>query len=175
SKRNELGLLSNFAATPFSLKKKHYASIEGFWQSLKYPELKLDERSRLTKEWPFKRSEVEQMTAFEAMNAGKKANEIMSKYHITWISFAGEKIAFKTDKKDIEKHYNIIEMATRAKIDQNPEVKKVLLQTGNLTLRPDHHEDKDGTKAWRYYEIYMKLREELKNNPSKKLLPENWE
>src|SRR5690348_5370648 len=38
SKRNELGLLSNFAATPFSYRGKRYASIEGFWQMMKYPE-----------------------------------------------------------------------------------------------------------------------------------------
>ena len=167
--------MSNFAATPFTLKNKQYASIEGFWQSLKYPESEQDERHKITNKWPFKRTDVEQMTAFEAMKAGKKANELMIKYHITWVSFAGEKIEFKTSPKDIEKHYHIIEMATRAKIDQNPEVKKVLLQTENLTLRPDHHEDKDGTKAWRYYEIYMKLREELKKNPNQRLLPKNWE
>ncbi len=32
SKRNELGLLSNFAATPFTLDGERYASLEGFWQ-----------------------------------------------------------------------------------------------------------------------------------------------
>ena len=30
SKRNELGLLSNFAATPFEFHGKRYASLEGF-------------------------------------------------------------------------------------------------------------------------------------------------
>ena len=38
SKRNELGLLSNFAATPFTFHGKRYASLEGFWQMMKYPE-----------------------------------------------------------------------------------------------------------------------------------------
>src|SRR5437870_13905798 len=38
SKRHELGLLSNFAATPFTFHKKRYASLEGFWQMMKYPE-----------------------------------------------------------------------------------------------------------------------------------------
>ncbi len=32
SKRNELGLLSNFAPTPFTLDGERYASLEGFWQ-----------------------------------------------------------------------------------------------------------------------------------------------
>ncbi len=31
SKRNELGLLSNFAPTPFVFHGKRYASLEGFW------------------------------------------------------------------------------------------------------------------------------------------------
>src|SRR3989441_9322156 len=38
SKRNELGLLSNFAPTPFVFHGKKYASLEGFWQMMKNPE-----------------------------------------------------------------------------------------------------------------------------------------
>src|SRR5438874_612554 len=38
SKRNELGLLSNFAATSFEFHGKRYASLEGFWQMMKFPE-----------------------------------------------------------------------------------------------------------------------------------------
>lgn len=173
SKRNELGILSNFAATPFTLKGKKYASIEGLWQSLKYPEDDKDERAQRSSKWPFKRNEVEQMVAFEALKAGKKANEIMKELSIQWVSFHNQKIDFKG--KEIEKHYEIIEAAARAKIDQNPEVKKVLLSTGDLILKPDHHEDKDGTKAWRYYEIYMKLRQELlSKGESSKLLSKDW-
>lgn len=173
SKRNELGILSNFAATPFTLKGRKYASIEGLWQSMKFPESDKDERSKLSKKWPFKRSEVEQMTAFEAMHAGKKASEIMKEISITWITFMGEKIDYKG--KGCDRHYEIVEAATRAKIDQNPAVKKVLLSTGDLILKPDHHEDKEAKKAWHYYEIYMKLRKELQEKgPDKKLLSESW-
>ena len=32
SKRHELGLLSNFAPTPFTFRGHRYASLEGFWQ-----------------------------------------------------------------------------------------------------------------------------------------------
>jgi len=35
---NELGLLSNFAPTPFVFHGQRYASVEGFWQMMKYPE-----------------------------------------------------------------------------------------------------------------------------------------
>src|SRR5271154_4165996 len=45
SKRNELGILSNFAATPFTLRGKRFASVEGFWQMMLYPEGPSDPRA----------------------------------------------------------------------------------------------------------------------------------
>src|SRR5436853_3125026 len=48
SKRHELGLLSNFAATPFTFRGKPYASLEGFWQMMKYPENADDPRAKST-------------------------------------------------------------------------------------------------------------------------------
>src|ERR1700744_5676814 len=45
SKRNELGLLSNFAPPPFTLHGNRYASLEGFWQMMKYPETADDARA----------------------------------------------------------------------------------------------------------------------------------
>src|SRR4029077_18554955 len=46
SKRNELGILSNFAPTPFTLRGKRYASVEGFWQMMLYPEGPGDPRAK---------------------------------------------------------------------------------------------------------------------------------
>src|SRR5437868_3017304 len=45
SKRHELGLLSNFAVTPFTFRGKRYASLEGFWQMMLYPESEDDPRA----------------------------------------------------------------------------------------------------------------------------------
>ena len=45
SKRHELGLLSNFAPTPFTYRGRRYASLEGFWQMMLYPESPKDERA----------------------------------------------------------------------------------------------------------------------------------
>lgn len=45
SKRNELGILSNFARTPFTFHGKRYASVEGFWQTMLYPEGPHDPRA----------------------------------------------------------------------------------------------------------------------------------
>src|SRR5213592_4209542 len=74
SKRNELGILSNFAATPFTLRGKRYASVEGFWQMMLYPEGPDDPRSKFPHlTWPHTRDEVSAMTAFEAKSAGAAA------------------------------------------------------------------------------------------------------
>lgn len=173
SKRNELGIMSNFAPTPFTLSGKKYASLEGLWQSMKLPE---DDPAdpRLVKQaaWPHKRGDVENQTAFEALRSGKAAEKIMLSHGINWVSYNGLKMDYKG--KDAIAFYDIIEAATRAKVDQNPEVKKTLLATGELKLRADHHEDKDATAAYRYYDIYMKLRSELQKNPKVKLYSDDW-
>src|ERR1044071_9899226 len=54
AKRNELGLLSNFAPTPFVFHHKHYASLEGFWQAMLYPEGPNDPRAKFPGlEWKY--------------------------------------------------------------------------------------------------------------------------
>jgi hypothetical protein len=47
-------------------------------------------------------------------------------------------------------------------VRQNPEVRPILLSTGNLVLKPDHHQEKDAPAAWRYYDILMRIRDELR-------------
>lgn len=161
SKRNELGLLSNFAATPFSFRGEDYASLEGLWQSMKYPEDPNDLRANQPDlVWEHSREEVTQMVAFEAHEAGEKAERNMAAMGIDWITFEGVRIRFKGEGRS--RHYAIIEAATRAKVHQNPEVKAVLLRTGNLIFRPDHLTGEDDPPAWRYYDIYMKIRAELR-------------
>lgn len=173
SKRNELGIMSNFAATPFTMLGTRYASLEGLWQSMKLPEDDpQDPRWAKQSQWPIKRSDVENQTAFEALKSGKDAQKIMKDHGINWVSFRGLKMDYKGN--DAMAFYDVIEAATRAKIDQNPEVKRILLSTGNLKLRPDHHEDSDATVAYRYYDIYIKLRTELQKNPGKVLYSDDW-
>src|SRR5947208_3128579 len=76
SKRNELGLLSNFAPTPFELDGEKFASVEGLWQSMVYPEGDSDERAKAGK-WPHTRAEVAAMAAFEAKAAGGEAWKLL--------------------------------------------------------------------------------------------------
>ena len=160
SKRNELGLLSNFAPTPFVFHGKRYASLEGFWQMMKYPEGPNDSRAKFPGlEWKYTREQVAQMVAFEANKAGALAGENMTKMGITWVSFEGKRFEYKPAVPG--EHYKLIVAATWAKVKQNPEVKRVLLSTGNLILKPDHHQEPNAPAAWHYYEILMQIRAEL--------------
>ena len=61
-------------------------------------------------------------------------------------------------------HYQLIVAATKEKVRQNPEVKKILLATGNLILKPDHRQEPDAPAAWRYYEILMEIRSEFQKS-----------
>lgn len=64
SKRNELGLLSNLSPTPFVFRGKRYASLEGFWQMMLYPEGADDPRAAIPGiHWSYTREQVAQMTA----------------------------------------------------------------------------------------------------------------
>ena len=163
SKRHELGLLSNFAPTPFAFRGKHYASLEGFWQMMKYPENAGDPRAKFPGlNWPYPREQVAQLTGFEAKHAGDVAEANMKTLGIDWVTFEGEKMEYRSAGQS--EFYNLIAAATREKVRQNPEVQKVLLATGDLVLKPDHQQEPDARAAWRYYEILTQIRSELRRN-----------
>jgi len=161
SKRNELGLLSNFAATPFVFRGQRYASVEGFWQMMLYPEGPDDPRARFSGlEWKYTRDQVARMVSFEAKHAGDLAEANMKRMGINWVSFEGKRFAYRPARTG--QHYKLIVAAMREKVQQNPEVKKVLLATGDLVLKPDHHQEPNAPAAWRYFEIWMRIRSELR-------------
>ncbi len=164
SKRNELGILSNFAPTPFTYQGVRYASLEGFWQMMFFPEDavdgKPDLRQKISKKiWMHSREEVSQMSAFKAKAAGDLGYKIAKEHGIDWVSFEGKKIPYWSLEKG--EHYRIIREAMVEKLKQNPEVKRVLLSTGNLILKPDHHQEEGAPPEWRYFEIWMELRDQL--------------
>lgn len=160
SKRNELGILSNFAHTPFELDGVKYQSIEGLWQSMKFPEEVLegakDERVKLAN-WKYTRAEVAQMVAFEAKEAGSYASSIMKANKINWVSYQGKKMIYKTSKK--LEHFKIIVKAMKAKLNQNKKVADILRATKGLKLLPDHKTMPTDPPAWKYYQIWMELRD----------------
>lgn len=161
SKRTELGIFSNFAPTPFTLDGKKYASVEGFWQMMKYPDPqdKDDPRYRKDLLWKYTRDEVSQLTGFEAKDAGEATKENYQKLGISFISYKGKRMEYKG--KDKQEHYELIFRTIQAKIDQNEKAKTLLKATGTLILRPDHIQDADAPPAYRYYDILMKLRSDL--------------
>jgi phosphoserine phosphatase/predicted NAD-dependent protein-ADP-ribosyltransferase YbiA (DUF1768 family) len=158
SKRNELGLLSNFAPTGFELDGRHYGSVEAFWQMMKYPEGPDDPRARAGP-WTHTRAEVSQMTAFTAKSAGKAAHKHMKTLGISWLSYQGKRLDYKGS--DSGRHYELIRRAMTAKMKQNADVQQVLLSTGALELLPDHRQSKNKTRAYEYHRIWMALRSEM--------------
>jgi len=162
SKRNkDLGLLSNFAATPFKFHGKQYASLEGFWQMMKYPEGPDDSRAKFPGlKWKYTRDQVAQLTAFDAKKAGDLASQNMKTMGIDWVTFEGKQMPYRSAKPG--EHYRLIVEATREKVRQNPEVQRVLLATGDLVLKPDHHQEPNAPAAWRYYDILTEIRGELR-------------
>lgn len=162
SKRNELGLLSNFAPTPFVFHGKRYASLEGFWQMMLYPEDSNDPRASYPGvEWKYTRDQVAQMTAFEAKDAGTLAEANMQKTGITWASFEGRRFEYRSMTP--AEHYQLIYDATREKVRQNENVRRVLLATRELILRPDHIEEPNAPPEWHYYQILTQLRDSLRH------------
>jgi len=165
SKRNELGILSNFAPTPFIFRGKRYASLEGFWQAMKYPESENDPRASIPEfDWEHTREEVTQLAAFEAKAAGDLGSKAMKILGIDWVSFEGSRMTYRPVAPRKEEHYQLIEDAMWAKLTQNDEVRRILLLTGDLILRPDHQTEENPPTAWRYCDIYMQFREKLGKN-----------
>ncbi len=76
-----------------------------------------------------------------------------------WVTFEGRRIKCRTQEKG--EHYDLIVEVTKAKIRQNPQARHVLLSTGDLILRPDHHQSPDAPPAWRYHQILMMIRTDL--------------
>jgi hypothetical protein len=128
---------------------------------MKYPEGADDARAKfpgLT--WQYTRDQVAQLTAFNAKRAGDFGSANMKKMNIDWVTFEGKQMPYRP--KEPGEHYRLIVEATRAKVQQNPEVKRVLLATGALSLKPDHHQEPNAAAAWRYYEILQNIRHELR-------------
>ena len=82
---------------------------------------------------------------------------------IDWVSFERRKMVYRSPEKS--DHYHIIFDAMAAKLCQNENVRKILLQTGDLTLRADHHQRPSTPPAWKYYQIWMELRDQLNSDP----------
>ena len=160
SKRNELGQFSNLQAAKFYLDGEFYESVEGLWQSMKYPEDKNDERMKNPAViWAFTREQVTKLSGFEAKRAGDLASANMKTLGITWVTYKGHKIDYTG--KESTQHYDLILRACRSKLAAHPELVELLRRTEKLSLMADHKQKPDSPPAYKYHEIYMKIRSEL--------------
>jgi hypothetical protein len=99
------------------------------------------------------------LTAFDAKRAGDLAEKNMKQMGIAWVTFERKQMAYRAAGPG--EFYKLIVAATWENVRQNPEVKKVLLATGDLVLKPDHHQEPNAPAAWRYYGILTQLRADL--------------
>lgn len=161
SKRTVLGVFSNFAESPFVLDGIQFASIEGLWQGLKYPDpdLKGDTRFEI-KDWPHTRAEVFAMTGWDAKTAGNEANGIMNEHEIDYVTWFDKKFNYVDGAEGSAFHLELITRAMREKVLQNPEIKALLIKTKGLTLRPDHYMSSRYPASFYYHKILMKIRDE---------------
>ena len=97
---------------------------------------------------------------YRRWEAGTLAEQNMATMHIDWVTFEGKKMPYRPAEPG--EHRRLIVEATWEKVRQNPEVKRVLLATGDLKLKPDHHQEPNAPAAWRYYDILMNVRAQLR-------------
>ncbi|MNK08065.1 hypothetical protein D3C87_259900 [compost metagenome] len=161
SKRNELGLLSNFADASVVFHGVCYPTIEAFWQMMKYPETPNDVRWTWAKNWKYTREQVSQMNGYSAKSAGGYANFLMDKNNANWITFEGREIPFAL--RNPGEHYRLILEVLIEKVRQNPGVLDVLLKTKTLTLKPDHGISDESPREWHYNLLWMDIRKDLQD------------
>lgn len=105
-----LRLIANLAEAPFELDDRRYASTEGFWQGLKFP----DEVSRLR-------------LAGLSGHAAKSAAPAVQPGE--WIVYEGRRVCVGTID-----HWALMERACRAKFTQHDGARAALLSTGDAPL-----------------------------------------
>jgi len=128
-------LISNFAATPFALDGQTYASVEAFWQGLKF-------------ENAAERLRVAALVGREAKRAGN-----MKPYE-TAVSHDGRLIPVGTWQ-----HWELMERACRAKFTQNAHARAALLATGKRPLVHRLRRDSRDIPGVIMAEIWMRIRE----------------
>lgn len=131
-------LLSNFAHTPFVLWGERFASVEGFWQGLKYPEGSAEQR-RVFGLW-----------GYEAKKAGRKAPKADT---FTWQG--------KVYRVGSSEHHGLMRLALEAKFAQNAEARRALLATTGLVLVHELPKDSVTIPGRVFAGMLMEIREKL--------------
>jgi len=138
-------LLSNLAHTPFILDWKLYASVEAFWQWLKYSK-EVD------------RIRIADMYWIPSKKIGNEGDNKEWTFEYLWKSY----IAGSSE------HQELMYRAIQAKLEQNPDVLKLLIATGNTYIIHEPRKkdwtpypDSETIPAVIFAGFLMKLRSEL--------------
>jgi predicted NAD-dependent protein-ADP-ribosyltransferase YbiA (DUF1768 family) len=105
--------LSNFAAKPFTLDGKRYASVEGFYVSLKWSHD------------PAKADIAAGLVGGKAKRFGRGSDATHATYNGQTFELGGQE------------HHALIKRAIQAKLEQNPDVARGLMATGNRPIIHD--------------------------------------
>ncbi len=132
-----LNLISNFSRSPFTLDGNDYASVEGFWQGLKFPE-EADRRRLAT------------LFGAEPKDTGFRAPQAD-----TFI-YEGETVRVGTWD-----HWQLMERACAAKFEQNAAARRALLSTGTRPLEHRMRHDSHTIPGVIMAEIWMRQRDRL--------------
>jgi predicted NAD-dependent protein-ADP-ribosyltransferase YbiA (DUF1768 family) len=136
-------LISNFAATPFVLDGRDYASVEGFWQGLKFPA----ERDR---------RRVAALSGSQARDAGEA-----QPYGPT-VAYDGQVVPVGAWG-----HWQLMERACLAKFAQHAEAREALLSTGERTLVHRVRRDSRTIPGALMADIWMRIRRRLREGPAR--------
>jgi predicted NAD-dependent protein-ADP-ribosyltransferase YbiA (DUF1768 family) len=131
-------LISNFAATPFALDGREYASVESFWQGLKFA--KESERRRIA-----------------ALPGPRARQEGEAQGYGETVEYEGETIPVGAWR-----HWQLMQRACRAKFTQNEEAREALMSTGERPLVHRVRRDSRTIPGVIMAEIWMKIRRKLR-------------
>src|SRR6185437_9905823 len=133
-------LIANFAPTPFELDGMHYACVEAFWQSLRFP--------------------PEERAAIAALHGGAAKGRSAQRPYGSHVIYGEREIPVGAYE-----HWQLMRRACRAKFEQNADAHAVLLGTGERPLihvvRPDSRTIPGVIMA----SIWMELRGRLRATP----------
>lgn len=138
----EWRVISNFAHAPFTMDGRDYASVEGFWQGLKF-ETEHDRR-RLA-----------------VMPGSAARREGQEKGYGAQIEYEGAVIIPGTWD-----HWRLMEKACRAKFTQDADARAALLSTGHRPLEHRMRHDSHTIPGAIMAEIWMRIRRELSRGES---------
>jgi len=139
SRDPQIALIANFAGTPFELDGMRYASVESFWQSLRFPQA---ERSRIA-----------------AYDGARAKHESEKQPYGTQILYGGVEIPVGSHG-----HWRLMKRACYAKFAQNADARAALLATGTRPLEHKVRHDSHTIPGVIMADIWMAIRQTLRNS-----------